>query len=140
MKQTIISTFFKAKKQDSSSDDSEPSQDGAPQQNPTKSAWTRVKSLQMMKTPGIQLYDLDKDIQQDLVLAQARGHIASQKGQVIWDPEDYNRKTYNWYLDQHALTEGELLAFGELATTARRRFELDPKLLSQIDPETVDEK
>ena len=58
-----------------------------------------------MEATGIQVYDLDKDMQSDLVMAQARSHITVKKGQVIWDPEDYNKKQYNWYLDQHELSE-----------------------------------
>ena len=86
------------------------------------------------------MYDLNKDTQSDLVTAQARSHIAVQKGHVIWDPENYNRKQYNWYLDQHALSEKELLAFGELATRARKRFELDQSLVTKIDPKMINEE
>ena len=85
------------------------------------------------------MYDLDKDMQSDLVMAQARGHISVKKGQVIWDPEEYNKKQYNWYLDQHQLSENELLTFGELATKARKRFELDQSLLAPINPTMISE-
>lgn len=63
-----------------------------------------------------------------------------QKGKALWDPENYNKKSYNWYLDQHTLSEKELLAFGELATKARKRFELDQSLLTKIDPKMINEE
>ena len=54
-------------------------------------------------------------------------------------PEEYNKKQYNWYLDQHELSESELLTFGELATKARKRFELDQSLLAPINPTIISE-
>ena len=54
--------------------------------------WTRVKSVAVMKSLAIHLYDLDKDITADISVTRARSHISGDKGSCIFDPKDSDGK------------------------------------------------
>ena len=54
-----------------------------------------------MKTTNIQLFDLRKDVQADGVANQIKGHLSTHTSTVVFDPDSYNKKQYNWSLEHH---------------------------------------
>ena len=101
------------------------------------SEWTRVKAIHSMKTTNIQLFDLRKDVQADNIGNQVKGHLGAHTSTVVFDPDSYNKKQYNWSLEHHRLNQDELKTYGEMATTIRKRFELDISLLKDITADTA---
>ena len=58
---------------------------------------------------------------------------------MLFHPDDFNRLHYDFSIEKHRLTNDELLAYGQIATQVRKRFELDHDLLNDIadDPESA---
>ena len=56
---------------------------------------------------------------------------------MVFDPDSYNKKQYNWSLEHHRLSPAELQTYAEMATTIRKRFELDSNLLHDIKVDDV---
>ena len=57
--------------------DSSFSEDSGTDKEREQTQWTRVKSIQSMRTINIQLFDLNKDLAADSVKNQARQHLNS---------------------------------------------------------------
>ena len=86
-----------------------------------------------MKQLTPHLYDIDKDLQSDKQTTIARAHLAGSQGQVLFHPDDFNDRGYDFSLEKHRLSQDELKIYGTMATDIRKRFELDLELLSKFD-------
>jgi len=85
-----------------------------------------------MKQLTPQLFDIDKDLQSDKQTTIARAHLTGSHGQVLFHPDDFNDRGYDFSLDKHRLSQEELSVYGEMATHIRKRFELDLELLRKL--------
>ena len=108
MQQTKIMSYFRKSAPDSDSEVSVYSEGDESDNQPDLSEWTRVKAVHSMKTTNIQLFDLRKDVQADGVANQVKGHLSSHTSTVVFDPDSYNKKLYNWSLEHHRLSQEEL--------------------------------
>ena len=75
LKQLGLSSFFKSTQQPQVDSDSSFSEDSGTDKEREQTQWTRVKSIQSMRTINIQLFDLNKDLASDSVKNQARQHL-----------------------------------------------------------------
>ena len=137
MLQPKIISYFKKSAPISDDEDSVYSEGDESDDHKDLSEWTRVKAIHSMKTTNIQLFDLRKDIMADNIGNQVKGHLGAHTSTVVFDPDSYNKKQYNWSLEHHRLSLAELQAYGEMATTVRKRFELDQSLLHDIKADTA---
>lgn len=95
--------------------------------------WTRVKAVHSMQQLTPLLYDINKDLESDKSTNIARAHLGGSLGLVLFHPDDYNDKGYDFSLQKHQLSQEELKVYGEMATQVRKRFELDQDLLDKFD-------
>lgn len=137
MLQPKIISYFKKSAPISDDEDSVYSEGDESDDHKDLSEWTRVKAIHSMKTTNIQLFDLRKDIMADNIGNQVKGHLGAHTSTVVFDPDSYNKKQYNWSLEHHRLSPAELQAYAEMATTIRKRFELAPGLLQGVTADTV---
>ena len=137
MHQPKILSFFKKSAPQSDDEVSVYSEGDESDDQKDLSEWTRVKAIHSMKTTNIQLFDLRKDVQVDSVGNQIKGHLSTHTSTVVFDPDSYNKKQYNWSLEHHRLSPAELQTYAEMATTIRKRFELAPALLEGMTAETM---
>ena len=130
--QRLTDKFIKVDRGDSSSlsDLSDPEQPG---KQVKVTQWTRVKAVHVMKQLTPQLFDIAKDLESDKSTTIARAHISGGLGQVLFHPDDFNGKGYDFSLEKHKLSQEELSIYGEMATKIRKRFELDHDLLGKFD-------
>jgi hypothetical protein len=49
---------------------------------------------------------------------------------VLFNPDDFNGRHFDFSLEKHRLSNDELLAFGQITTQVRKKFELDQGLLN----------
>ena len=75
LKQLGLGSFFKSNQQPQVDSDSSFSEDSGSEREREQTQWTRVKSIQSMRTINIQLFDLNKDLAADSVKNQARQHL-----------------------------------------------------------------
>ena len=94
--------FLRSHKQarpNSSSDEYEP-EDEARRSEPS-SMWTRVRSVDAWQPGTVVVYDIAKDIQQDLSTTRARSHIQGQKSRCLFDPDEYGFKGVDYSQEKH---------------------------------------
>ena len=98
--------FFGSKKphkDNSSSDEYDPDEEA--RKSETGSMWTRVKAIDSWKPNTVQIFDFDKDIQQDLGTAKARQHLQNNSGKCFFDPDEFGHKGVDYSLSKHAASE-----------------------------------
>ena len=113
----------KPKASNSSSDENDPDEEA--RKSETGSLWTRVKAIDRWRSTTVQIFDFDKDIQQDLGTAKARHHIQNESGKCLFDPDEFAHRGVDYSLSKHQLPESETNSCIELATNIRRTFEVD---------------
>ena len=97
--------------------------------------WTRVRSVDLQQAGTVTVYDIAKDIQQDLSTMRARSHMQARSSDCLFDPDKFGFKDYDYSLSKHTLSEQERFTLPEVATKAREKFALDQLSWRQAEAE-----
>ena len=87
-------------------------------------SWTRVKDVESTHLSRLKIYDVEEDLKADKSLKQIRKGAVRDLGQMLFDPDDFKNQADQLRVDAYKLTEEELRAYAELATTIRQRISL----------------
>lgn len=77
---------------------------------------------------------MQPDIDAAKMLRGIRSHLRAVEGEVLFDPDGFNKRQYNFSLALHRLEEEELRRFAEMAVKIRQRFRGD------LEEESKDDK
>ena len=93
--------------------------------------WTRVKSRQMMQKPRINVFDVASDLEWDKNLKAIRKGTVKDLGEILFDPDAYNRSDDTLLLQNNQLSDVQLLEYAKIATILREQFKDKAKISSR---------
>ena len=121
-KQTTLKAFLDI------SSDSEHEQVSEYTPSPQKGApklpdmWTRVKSREQMSHSHITVFDIEKDLEADKTLKAVRLGATREKGELLFDPDEWKGKSEELTIDKCKLSIDELRVYAKIASELRTKF------------------
>ena len=97
----------------SSEEEKVPARKAAPLQ------WTRVKSLEQIRSQKIMVFDSEKDLQFDKSQKILRAELNHNRGTFIFDPDDFKGQAQSMTVESFRLPQEGLLEYAKLATQLR---------------------
>ena len=85
--------------------------------------WTRVKSLDQIRTQQVLVYDSEKDHKFDKNLRVIRKELEHNRGQFVFDPEQFKDIAKTFDVESYRLPEEGLKEYAKMATNLRKRFQ-----------------
>ena len=85
--------------------------------------WTRVKSREQMPHQRITVFDIEKDLATDKVLKAVRSGAIREKGEILFDPDEWKGRGDELTIDKCKLTRDELMKYAATATEIRRKLQ-----------------
>ena len=82
--------------------------------------WTRVKSLDQIKNQRVMVYQAAEDLKFDKTLKTIRKEMDSDRGEFVFDPDDFKDIASTFEVESYRLPEEGLLEYAKLATKLRR--------------------
>ena len=122
MKQTTLPASWNKEAEESPSSDSSSSSEEVKQSRAQPLQWTRVKSLEMIKSQRVMVYKAAEDLKFDKSLKTIRKEMDQSRGEFVFDPEDFKEVAKSFEEESYRLPEEGLLEYAKLATKLRRRF------------------
>ena len=122
MKQTTLPVSWNTEVEECSSSESSSSEEEARPSRAQPLQWTRVKSLDMIKSQRVMVYKAAEDLKFDKSLKTIRKEMDSDRGQFVFDPDDFKDVAKGFEVESYRLPEEGLLEYGKLATKLRRQF------------------
>ena len=122
MKQTTLPVSWNTEAEECSSSESSSSEEDARQSRAKPLQWTRVKSLEMIKSQRVMVYNAAEDLKFDRGLKTIRKEMDSDRGTFVVDPDDFKDVAKGFEVESYRLPEEGLLEYGKLATKLRRQF------------------
>ena len=140
--QLSLKNFFQRKKRQSESDsDPDDESEYAPskqkQMFSAPMSWTRVKDVHAADLSRLRIYDVEEDLKADKSLKQVRKQAVRERGELLFDPEDFREQADQLRVDDYKLGEDQLFAYAKLATTIRKRIR---SRAAEAEPEEVEEE
>ena len=121
MKQTTLPHSWVSEAEVSASEESSSEEEEAPKSRARPLQWTRVKSLAMIKS-RVMVFDAAEDLKFDKTLKTIRKEMDADRGQFVFDPDDFKEAAKSFEVESYRLPEEGLLEYGKLATQLRRQF------------------
>ena len=81
--------------------------------------WTRVKSLEQIRSQKIMVFDSEKDLQFDKSQKVLRAELNHNRGTFIFDPDDFKGQAQSMNVESFRLPQEGLLEYAKLATQLR---------------------
>ena len=85
--------------------------------------WTRVKSLKQIITQKVMVYEAEKDNQFDKNLRVIRKELEHDRGQFVFDPDQYKNIAKQFEVESYRLPKEGLLEYARLASRIRSQFQ-----------------
>ena len=121
MKQTTLPHSWVSEAEVSASEESS-SEEEAPRSRAKPLLWTRVKSLAQIQSQRVMVFDAAEDLKFDKTLKTIRKEMDSDRGQFVFDPDDFKEAAKSFEVESYRLPEEGLLEYGKLATQLRQGF------------------
>ena len=116
MKQTTLPVSWNKEAEECSSSESSSSEEDDKQSRAQPLQWTRVKSLAMIKSQRVMVYNAAEDLKFDKSLNTIRKEMDSDRGEFVFDPDDFKEVAKGFEVESYRLPEEGLLEYGKLAT------------------------
>ena len=94
MKQTTLPSSWNPEAEEYSSSDSSSSKEKVKQSRALPLQWTRVKSLEMIKSQRVMVYKAAEDLKFDKSLKTIRKEMDQSRGEFVFDPEDFKEVAF----------------------------------------------
>ena len=120
MKQTTLPHSWVSEAEVSASEESSSEEENVPKSRARPLMWTRVRSLEMIKSQRVMVFDAAEDLKFDKTLKTIRKEMDSDRGQFVFDPDDFKEAAKSFEVESYRLPEEGLLEYGKLATQLRQ--------------------
>ena len=120
MKQPTLPSSWITEAEVSASSESSSSEEGVRQSRAAPLKWTRVKSLDQIKNQRVMVYQAAEDLKFDKTLKTIRKEMDSDRGEFVFDPDDFKDIASTFEVESYRLPEEGLLEYAKLATKLRR--------------------
>ena len=133
MKQSRLPISWLADAESNSDSSSEYEEEEEKRSNAHELQWTRVRTLEQMKTQRVMVHSVKTDLITDASLRVVRSELAHDRGAFVFDPQDFRNNADSLKVESYKLEEAELKRLASLASTLRQQVrskaEMDVMLL-----------
>ena len=119
MRQTHLPTEWMLSAEADSSESVSSEEEKAPKRRAAPLQWTRVKSLEQIRSQKLMVFDSEKDLQFDKSQKTIRAELNHNRGMFIFDPDDFKGQAQALAVESYRLPEEGLREYAKLATQLR---------------------
>ena len=103
MRQTRLPTEWLTSAEENSSSSSSFEEEKAPGNRAVPLKWTRVKSLEQIRSQKIMIFDGQKDLQFDKNQKTLRDELNHNRGSFVFDPDDFKEESQSFAVESYRL-------------------------------------